>query len=86
MADEYYAPGRAAKPRPLEHAADSPLWTLTKDRHVAQARVRDVPHVGLELRFLVDDDLHFSQRCRTREELELIADLKRKEFLDRGWQ
>jgi hypothetical protein len=28
-----------------------PLWTLRKDGHVAEARVRAIPDYGLELRF-----------------------------------
>ncbi len=86
MSDEpYYTPGRSVPSRPIEHAADALLWALVKGRHVAEARRRDVPSVGLELRFLVDGELLQSQRCRNGEELELIADLKRAEFLERGW-
>jgi hypothetical protein len=33
-----------------------PLWTLQKDGHTAEARVRSIPGVGLELRFSVDGE------------------------------
>jgi hypothetical protein len=46
-----------------------PLWTLQKDGHIAEARVRAIPAYGLELRFSIDDKFYFSQRFTAWERL-----------------
>jgi hypothetical protein len=63
-----------------------PLWTLQKDGHVAEARVRSIPDTGLELRFTIDDSLYFSQVFRDWPSLEQAAREKRGDFDERGWK
>jgi hypothetical protein len=62
-----------------------PLWVLRKDWHSAEARVRAIHNVGLELRFSVDDNLYFSQIFKAWEPLEQLAREKRSEFEAKGW-
>jgi hypothetical protein len=63
-----------------------PLWTLQKDGHSAEARVRAIPDYGLELRFSIDGELYYSHRFTAWEPLEQAAREKRSEFEARGWQ
>ena len=62
-----------------------PLWVLTKDGHVAEARVRAIPDYGLELRFSIDDSLYHSQIFRDWPLLEQAAGEKKTDFLERRW-
>jgi hypothetical protein len=39
-----------------------PLWTSQKDGHSAEARVRAISSIGLELRFSIDGELYYSHR------------------------
>jgi len=61
-----------------------PLVVLTKDGHVAEARVRASPDYGLELRFSIDDSLDHSQIFRDWPLLEQAAGEKKADFLERG--
>jgi hypothetical protein len=63
-----------------------PLWTLQKDGHTAEARVRAIPDYGLELRFSIDDTLYYSHRFTAWEPLEEAAAEKKTDFLERGWK
>jgi hypothetical protein len=63
-----------------------PLWTLQKNDNVAEARVRAIHGVGLELRFSVNDTLYFSQIFRPWEPLEQAAREKKTDFEERGWK
>ena len=61
-----------------------PLWTLQKNRHTADARVRAIPGYGLELRFTINGELHYSQRFTVWAKLEQAAREKREDFEARG--
>jgi hypothetical protein len=54
-----------------------PLWTLQKEGHTAEARVRAIPSIGLELRFSIDGELYYSHRFTAWEPLEQAAAEKR---------
>jgi hypothetical protein len=56
-----------------------PLWTLRKDSHSAEARVRAIPDYG-ELRFSIDGELYYSHRFTAWEPLEQAALEKRGDF------
>jgi hypothetical protein len=60
------------------------LWTLTTDRHTAEARVRALDGIGLELRFEWNGDLRSSQVFKTWDALEQTAREKRDELRGRG--
>jgi hypothetical protein len=62
-----------------------PLWTLQKHGHSAEARVRSIPGIGLELRFSIDGELYYSHRFTVWDELEQAAREKRGDFEARGW-
>ena len=62
-----------------------PLWRLVKDGHVAEARVRPIAAIGVELRFEWNGDLHVSQVFKAWEELEAAATEKRWDLEARGW-
>lgn len=70
-------------PPPREHA----LWTLVKEGHRAEARIRETPF-GPELRILIDGELWWSQAVRppTVDAIESTAELKRLEFAAKGWR
>jgi hypothetical protein len=63
-----------------------PLWVLRKDGHSAEARVRAIPGIGLELRFSIDGELYYSHRFTAWEPLEQAAEEKKTDFLERGWK
>ena len=50
-----------------------PLWTLTKNGHTAEAHVKAIDGVGLELRFMIDGELRHSQLFRDWQLLERAA-------------
>jgi hypothetical protein len=60
--------------------------TLTKNGHSATAHVKAVDGVGLELRFMIDDTLYFSQIFRDWPLLGQAAREKRSDFESRGWE
>jgi hypothetical protein len=62
------------------------LWALAKGDQTAQAVMRRVPEVGLELCFLWNGDLAHSQIYRDGGELLRVAEAKREELQGRGWQ
>jgi hypothetical protein len=49
-------------------------------------RVRSIPGIGLELRFTIDGELHYSDRFTVWAELETAAREKRGDFEERGWK
>jgi hypothetical protein len=61
------------------------LWRLVKEGHTAEARVRPVEHVGVELRYEWDGDLRVSQMFRTWDAHEAAANEKRLEEA-KGWR
>lgn len=81
----YYAPGHRAGAVRQEPLATSLLWRLTKDGHVAEARLRPIDRIGLELRCEWNGELRWSQVFRSWAELEPVAETKRQELLARGW-
>ena len=56
------------------------MWRLVKDGHVAEARVRPIEGIGVELRFLRNGEMRWSQVFKTWEGLEAAADEKRREL------
>jgi len=62
------------------------LWRLVKDDHVAEARVRPIDGIGIELRYEWNGELRVSQMFRSWQELEAVATDKRRELEARGWQ
>ena len=73
---------------PLEPPITSaqPLWRLVKAGHVAEARVRPIEGIGVELRYEWNGDLRVSQMFKTWEELQAAATEKRRELDARGWR
>jgi hypothetical protein len=57
-----------------------PLWTLRKDGHSAEARVRAIAGI-LELRFSIDGELYYSHRDTAWGELDRAAQETRCELL-----
>ena len=64
---------------------DATLWTLTKAGRSVRAVTRTVPGVGIELRFVWDDDTRVSQVCRNTIELAAAASAKREDLRADGW-
>jgi hypothetical protein len=64
---------------------DATLWTLAKGTNRARAVSRAVPGVGIELRFLWNDDTRATQVYRTEAELAAAATAKREELIAAGW-
>lgn len=62
------------------------LWTLQNSGHPAEARVRAIPGVGLELRFTIDGELRYSHRFTAWDSVERTAQEKRGDFEARGWE
>jgi hypothetical protein len=56
-----------------------------KDCHVAEAKVRPIEGIGVELRYEWNGELRVSQMFRSWEELESAAEDKRRELEVRGW-
>ena len=54
-----HKPGKLSAEPPVTSAQT--LWRLVKDGHVAEARVRPIEGIGVELRFEWDGDLRVSQ-------------------------
>ena len=63
---------------------DAMLWTPTKNGHGARAVAREIPGVGIELRYIWDDELRQSHRYRNKEELATAASAKRDELIANG--
>ena len=83
---EWFAPDH--EPPPSEHkkpSDDRVLWTLTTGPNRAYAAMRFVPGVGVELRFLWNDDTRATQVYRSGEELAAAASAKREELIANGW-
>lgn len=76
---------RASAPPRHEPLVTSLLWSLTKSGHRAEARVRTVDGVGVELRYEWNGELRESRVFRTREELAAAAGEKQKALREKGW-
>jgi hypothetical protein len=61
------------------------LWRMTKGRHIAEAVVRRVPGIGLELRYALDGELRTSRVHRDTAALVADAQRKRSEMEAKGW-
>jgi hypothetical protein len=57
-----------------------------KGGHVAEARVRPIDGIGVELRYEWDGDLRASQVFKMPEELNEAAEAKRRQLEARGWR
>jgi len=64
---------------------DATLWTLTKGPNRARAVSRSVPGVGIDLRFLWNDDTRETKVYRDSLELATAANAKREELIVAGW-
>jgi hypothetical protein len=62
------------------------LWRLVKDGHTAEAKVRPIEGIGVELRNGWNGDLRVSQVFKAWEALEAAANEKRQELEARGWR
>jgi len=62
------------------------LWRLVKAGHVAEARVRPIDGIGVELRYEWKGELRGNQVFKTWKELEAAAAEKRQELEARGWR
>lgn len=65
---------------------DETLWTLTTAGSRALAIARKVPGVGVELRFLWNDDTRETKVYRNVVDLAAAANQKREELIGRGWR
>ena len=65
--------------------SDERVWGLVKNGHTARAVARQVPGVGIELRYLWDDEFRQSQVFRNSVELAEAASKKREELMANGW-
>jgi hypothetical protein len=61
------------------------LWTLQKGGKIARADVREIEGVGLELRYVWDDELMQSFLFKDGTDLLKEAQIKRFDLLERGW-
>ncbi len=76
---------RLDKRRAPAATGDETLWTLTKAGSRARAIARKVPGVGIELRFLWNEDTRETKVYRDSVELATAANEKRQELIGRGW-
>lgn len=84
---EWWAQVRRQRDEQHETAvpAQLALWRMTKGRHVAEAVIRRVPGIGLELRYALDGELRSSQVHRDTATLVADAEGKRSEMEAKGW-
>jgi hypothetical protein len=69
--DDWFAPDHVLPAQRLEPVTlGEPLWTLRKGDHTAEARVRAIDGIGLELRFEWNGDLRASQVFKGWDELD----------------
>ena len=78
-----HVPNKLSTEPPVTSA--QPLWRLVKEGHVAEARVRPIEGVGVELRYEWNGELRVSRILKTWEALEAAATEKRRELMARGW-
>jgi len=78
-------PGDAERSGGSSAITDATLWTLTKGDNRARAVSRSVPGVGVELRFIWNDDTRETQGYRNVIELAAAASAKREALLAAGW-
>jgi hypothetical protein len=64
---------------------DATFWTLTKGPNQARAVSRSVAGVGVELRFVWNDETRPTQIYRNSVELAAAATAKREELIAAGW-
>jgi len=79
-----HAPSRLSVEPPVTSA--QPLWRLVKDGHVAEAKMRPIDGVGVELRYEWNGDLRVSQVFKSWDALESVATEKRQGLEARGWR
>ena len=70
---------------PAANGDDETLWTLAKAGSRARAVARRIPGIGVELRFLWNDDTRETKVYRSVTELAAAASQKREELIGRGW-
>ena len=81
MTDDWFAPDHVPPAQRLEPVTlGEPLWTLRKGDHTAEARVRAIDGIGLELRYEWNGDLRSSQVFKAWDALEQAAGQKRAEL------
>jgi hypothetical protein len=78
-----HVPSKLSVEPPVTSA--QPLWRLVKGSHTAEARVRPIEGIGLELRYEWNDELRVSQMFRSWDELKAAPADKRRELDARGW-
>lgn len=81
--------GFKPSPPPSATYLEAVYWRLQKGQRIAEARVRTLPNVGLELRVLVDDALVWSRFYRTADDFKLLgyqSERCREDFLKLGWR
>jgi hypothetical protein len=82
---DWFAPDHKPEPGEQKPAAESVLWVLTKGPNRASAVTRLVPGVGVELRFLWNDDTRATQVDKNTDDLAVAAKTKREELITAGW-
>ena len=55
-----------------------PLWRLVNDRHAAEAKVRPIDGIGVELRYEWNGELRMSQMFKAWDALEAATTEKRR--------
>lgn len=76
-----HRPSKLSEP-PVTSA--QPLWRLVRDGHTAEAKVRPIENVGVELRYEWNGEQRVSQMFKAWEALEAAATEKRQELEVRG--
>ena len=66
--------------------AEKALWSLSKSTQSAEAVLRRIEGVGLELRFIWNGELAHSQVYKDVQDLLKASNSKREELEGRGWQ
>jgi hypothetical protein len=61
------------------------VWTLAKGESRARALTRTIPSIGVELRFLWNDDTRETKVYRNTGELAAAAIQKREQLVGQGW-
>jgi hypothetical protein len=67
-------------------ADEKVLWSLSKGNQSAQAILRRIEGVGLELRFMWNGELAHSQVYKDVQDLLSASTSKREELEGRGWK
>lgn len=67
-------------------ADEKVLWSLSKGSQPAEATLRRIEGVGLELRFIWNGELAHSQIYKNVQDLLRVSSSKREELEGRGWK